>query len=105
VLTIIPYLLAGVSTIAFIALWFWVAYQELVAKQKMVQSATDQLLACRKTYLQSKDEAGEAESETILARSQDIYIQSITLYNQALKKPRNFIPGYIMGFRQADKNP
>ena len=104
--TIIPYLIAGVSTTAFLTLWFWVVRRELLAKQNMVQNAEEQLLACRKNYLQSKDGVGEMDAENILIRSQDIYVQSITLHNQTLRKPWNLIPGYIMGFHIIpEKNP
>lgn len=103
---IISYLIAGVSTTAFLTLWFWVVRRELLTKQNMVQNAADQLLACRKNYLLSRDGVGEMDAETILIRSRDIYIQSITLYNQTLRKPWNGIPGYIMGFRIiSERNP
>ncbi|MEL1135685.1 hypothetical protein AAC978_10925 [Desulfitobacterium sp. THU1] len=101
--TIIIYLVAGISTTAFVILWFWVARQELLAKQSTVQSAGSQLIVCHKKYLQSEDGLEEINAKNILLRSQDIYIQSVKLYNQTLKKPWNRIPGIFMGFCMLDE--
>lgn len=79
-------------------LWFWVVREKLLAKQSTVQSAASQLIVCRKKYLQAKDELDELDAQSILLRSQDIYIQSVRLYNQTLRKPWNRIPGFCMGF-------
>jgi hypothetical protein len=49
--------------------------------------------------MQARNAPGEDEALCILTRSHDIYYQSVTLYNQALQKPWNRIPGFLMGFR------
>jgi hypothetical protein len=101
--TMIAYVAAGISTTAFLALWFWVVRQELTTKKDTVKSARSQLTACRKKYLQARNGPEEIDAQGILTRSRDIYQQSVTLYNQTLRKPWNRIPGFLMGFREISK--
>lgn len=96
--TIILTLVAGISTTAFVILWFWVVRKELMAKRSTVNSAASQLVVCQKKHLQAKDGLDERDAQSILLRSQDIYIQAVSLYNQTLSKPWNRIPGLCMGF-------
>ncbi|MEG2138833.1 MAG: hypothetical protein RRY64_09255, partial [Oscillospiraceae bacterium] len=91
--------IAIVSTAAFVGLWFWVVQGELVRGRNMVESAKIQVLACRKQCVRDSGSDGEAASRAVLLRSEDIYRQSIALYHRALKKPWNYIPGALMGFR------
>ncbi|MGI6125310.1 MAG: hypothetical protein ACOYIG_14265 [Acetivibrionales bacterium] len=65
-----------------------------------VNSAENQLAACRKNHMLTRDSSGEQAAKSILSRSQDIYHQSVLLYNKTLQKPWNRIPGFLMGFRQ-----
>lgn len=96
---VIAYVIAIISTTAFLALWFWVVYRELQAKTAMVNSAESQLAACRKNHMQTRGSLKEQDAKSILARSLDIYHQSIMLFNQTLQKPGHRIPGFLMGFR------
>ncbi|MDD4239023.1 MAG: hypothetical protein PHT62_10790 [Desulfotomaculaceae bacterium] len=92
--------IAIISTAAFIVLWFWVVHRELRSKTDTVNSAVSQLAACRKNHLQTRDGPEEQDAKSIFSRSLDIYRQSVMLYNQALLKPWNLIPGFLLGFRQ-----
>lgn len=94
---------AALSTAAFLSLWFWVVHRELTAKKEAVKSARSQLAACRKNYLRARDGPDEVIAQGILNRSRDIYRQSVALYNQTLHKPCNYIPGFLMGFREISK--
>ncbi len=98
--TIIACVFAFISTVSFLALWFLTVYRELRIKADTVKSAENQLAACRKNHMMSGGSSDEQTSKSILSRSMDIYNQSVTLYNQALNKPWNRIPGFFMGFRQ-----
>jgi hypothetical protein len=91
---------AAISTAAFFTLWFWVVQRELRAKKDTVNSALSQLSSCRKKHVLAKNGPAEDEAQCILTRSRDIYLQAVTLYNQALQKPWNRVPGYLLGFRQ-----
>lgn len=99
-ITIIACLAATISTSSFLVLWFWVVHRELRAKIDTVNSAKNQLYACRKNYMLTRDSANEQDAKSILSRSLDIYHQSVILYNQTLLKPWNRISGFLMGFRQ-----
>jgi len=98
--TIIAFVLALISTISFLALWFMTVYHELRSKTDTVKSAENQLAACRKNHMLLSDSSDEQSAKSILSRSMDIYNQSVMLYNQTLNRPWNRIPGYLMGFRQ-----
>jgi len=63
----------------------------------------NQLVACRKKYMQARDGL-EEDTRCILARSRDIYSQSVTLYDQTLQKPHNRIPGFLLGFQPRKLN-
>lgn len=95
----IAFVIASISTAAFLALWFWVVHRELRFRKDTVKSAESQLAACRKKHMQARDDPEGTDTQCILARSRDIYRQSVTLYNQTLQKPQNRIPGFLMGFR------
>lgn len=96
----IAFMAASISAAAFLTLWFWVVYRELRFRKDTVKSAESQLAACRKKHMQARDGSEAQDTQCILARSRDIYRQSVTLYNQTLLKPSNRTPGFLMGFRQ-----
>lgn len=98
--TFIACVTALVSTLAFLALWFRVVYVKLKAKIDIVNSAENQLDACRKNYMLKRDGTEAQDAKLILTRSLDIYRQSVKLYNQTLLKPYNYIPGFLMGFKK-----
>lgn len=91
---------AIITTTSFLILWFWVVYQELRAKMNIVNSAENQLAACRKNHMHTKGGSEEQDAKSILSRSLDIHRQSVILYNKTLLKPWNLIPGLLMGFRK-----
>lgn len=99
-LTFIACVVAVISSISFLTLWFMTVSRELRSKADTVNKADTQLAACRKNHMLSGGRYDEEAAKSILARSIDIYNQSVTLYNQALRKPWNRLPGYLMGFRQ-----
>jgi len=96
---IIACVTALASTVAFLALWFRVVYVKLKTKIDIVNSAENQLAACRKNYMLKRDSAEVQDAKLIFARSLDIYRQSVKLFNRTLLKPYNYIPGLLMGFR------
>lgn len=100
--TAIVSLIAILSTCAFLALWFWVVWRELLGKRRAVESAKAQLTASRQQYLRARDGPGEEAARQILERSQSVCGQTVRLYNETLKKPWNRIPGALMGFHKAD---
>lgn len=96
--TFLEGLIAGASTLAFVALWFWVVRQELHAKQKAEDSARCQLIASKQGYMRARNSPEEIQAQQILQRSEQVYNQSVQLYNEALHKPWNVVPAALMGF-------
>lgn len=88
---------------ALIALWLCSAKKELRQGYTTAQNAKKQLLTCRKSRLLAKSEAETAQAKQVLARSRDIYRQSVQLYNSLLTKPKNRIPALLLGFRPIKK--
>lgn len=102
---VIVCLAAGISTAAFLALWFWVVFKELREKRNMIESAAAQLVACRRQVRQVTGGLEKEDAKKVLDRSLDIYRQTVMLYHQTLKKPWNYIPGFLMGYREVkDEN-
>lgn len=97
---VIVCIVAGVSTMAFLALWFWVVCRELREKRNMMESAEVQLTACRRQVRQVRAGSEKEDAQKVLDRSLDIYRQTVLLYHQTLKKPWNYIPGFLMGYRE-----
>ncbi len=92
------WLVAGVSTVGFVCLWFWEVRRVLRSYRSMVQSAAGQLMACRKRLAQSQQDAALKE---VLRRSESIYRQAAEHYNTALCKLWAYLPGRLLGFRKA----
>jgi len=93
-----------ISTAAFLALWFWVVYREMITKIDTVNGAKSQLSSCFGKHMQARGSSQEQDAKSILSRSLDIYHQSVMLYNRTLMKPQNYIPAFLMGFRQMNES-
>ena len=84
----VAWLIAAVSTTAFLVLWFWEV-------RSVVESAAAQLSACRR---QAAGVRYDPELAQILARSESIYRQAVAHYNDTLCKPWCHLPGHLLGF-------
>lgn len=89
------WLLAVVSTVGFVFLWFWEVRRVLRNYRSMVQCAAGQLVSYRKRLAQSQQDAALLE---VLRRSESIYRQAAGNYNETLHRPWIYIPGRLMGF-------
>ena len=98
----VAWLIAAVSTTAFLVLWFWEVRRVLRSRRSVVESAAAQLAACRR---QAAGVRYDPELAQILARSESIYRQAVDNYNHALHRPWVYIPARIMGFRRAPEEP
>ena len=79
----VAWLIAAVSTTAFLVLWFWEV-------RRVLRSA-----ACRR---QAAGVRYDPELAQILARSESIYRQAVAHYNDTLCKPWCRLPGHLLGF-------
>ena len=67
-------------------------------RKSTVESAGGQLAVYREKALR---EPGDPETAEILERSEKIYRQAVDSYNRTMRKPLNYFPAYLMGFRRA----
>ena len=91
----VAWLIAAVSTTAFLVLWFWEVRRVLRSRRSVVESAAAQLSACRR---QAAGVRYDPELAQILARSESIYRQAVAHYNDTLCKPWCRLPGHLLGF-------
>ena len=91
----VAWLIAAVSTTAFLVLWFWEVRRVLRSRRSVVESAAAQLAACRR---QAAGVRYDLELAQILARSESIYRQAVAHYNATLCKPWCYLPGHLLGF-------
>lgn len=94
----IAWLIAAVSTAAFVCLWFWEVRRVLRDRKSVVDSAAGQLTAFRR---RAEDAPSDEELATVLRRSRSIYTQAVDNYNRALSRPWAYLPARLMGFRRA----
>ena len=78
----VAWLIAAVSTTAFLVLWCWEVRRVLRSRRSVVESAAAQLAACRR---QAAGVRYDPELAQILARSESIYRQAVAHYNDALQ--------------------
>ncbi len=94
--------IAGICVIAFVTLWFTVCFKELSAKRKSLDSIREQVQMHRRFNVQEHGSENDA-AQNILENKYMVYRKVEKDYNALLKRPVNHIPGYIMGFRPAQK--
>jgi len=92
----LAWLVASISTIVCLFLWFRDVRRIMRERMNTVESAAAQLDACRKKPAQA---VGDPDAAAVLARSEDIYRQAVDLYHQHLRKPWIWLPATLMGFR------
>ena len=89
-------LLALVSTGICLFLWFRDVRRVMTQRKSTVESAAGQLSACREKTVRAR---GDPDAAAVFRRSERIYRQAVELYNETLRKPWNWLPAYLMGFR------
>ena len=93
----LAWLIAIVSTIAFLFLWFRDVRRVLGSQKSTVESAAGQLSACRKRVAEAGHDPALAK---VLARSESIDRQAVEHYNRTLCRPWFYLPGRLMGFHR-----
>ena len=93
------YLIAIVSTTAFVLLWFWEVRRILREQKHTVESARQQFSIFNK---KSHCDRNDPEIKAILERSRNIYCQSVVHYNTTLQKPWIGFPAKLMGFQKEE---
>ncbi len=93
----VSWLIAAVSTTAFLALWFWEVRRILLSRRSVVESAAAQLSAYRRQAVGVRYDPALAN---VLTRSESIYRQAVSHYNDTLCKPWIYLPGRLLGFER-----
>jgi len=89
-------LVAIVSITACLHLWFRDVRRIMRERKSTVESAAEQLAACRR---KAAGVRYDPELAKVIARSESIYRQATELYRQTLSKPWIWLPAMLMGFR------
>lgn len=96
---LLPWIVAAVSTAAFVFLWFREARRVLTLRKNMIDSAARQLSESRR---RAQQEGGGQACAAVLARSRSIYRQAVENYNGALHSVWLGLPGRILGYRESE---
>lgn len=88
-------LIAIVSTAICVFLWLRDVKRIMSERKSTMESAGRQLAVCREKALRAR---GDPEAEAVLERSEKIYRQAESIYNQTLKRPWIYLPARLMGF-------
>lgn len=97
------WLIAGISVVAFVALWFTVSYRELSAKRKSLEAIREQVQIHRRLYMQERGGVNDAAAQNVLENKLMVYREVEKDYKALLKRPMNRIPSYFMGFHPSEK--
>ena len=93
-------LVAVISTALCLFLWFREVRRIMRERKSTVESAGGQLAVCRERAIKAR---GDQEAAAVLGRSESIYAQAVELYDQTMRKPWNYLPALLMGFRPIPK--
>ncbi len=96
---IVACFIAGLSTAAFLTLWFVISYRELAHKKLGVAAAAEQVQMHRTLFRQARGGPDAKTAKRMFDTSRLIYAEAAKCYNNTLKKPIYLFPGLIMGFR------
>lgn len=100
----IAYFIAGFSTAALLTLLFFNAYAVLSRKREDVRNAEDNVRLLQNCFNGMRNTPDEVTARRMLKTSIQIYTQIEKCYNETLRKPVYRIPGFLMGFRRAERS-
>lgn len=99
---ILAWFVAGICMTAFVTLWFYVSFKELSVKRDRLEAIDEQVQLHRIFYMRERSGENNAVAKNILDNKIIVYKEVAKEYDALLKKPINYIPAYIMGFRYSD---
>ena len=98
-LTMLAWFIAGGSTAAFLALWFYIVYRELSRKRHSVACAARQLGFGQDTLKQARAAPEADYLQAMRDTDRRIYEQAAREYNAARLLFVHRFPGWVMGFQ------
>jgi len=93
-------LIAVISTVLCLFLWFREVRRIMRERKDTVESAAAQLAVYQERTRKAR---GDPEAKAILERSEKIYQQAVDNYNRTLQKPWNYLPAILMSFHYISK--
>lgn len=90
------YLIAVIATGGCLILWFRDVLRVMRERKNTVEAARKQLIEWDNRAV---DTPGDPQTTAILERCKSIYEQAVDHYNRVMRKPFNYLPAYLMGFR------
>lgn len=99
----IAYFIAAISIAALLALLFFNAYAVLSQKREAVRNAEDNVRLLQDCFNGMRNTPDEISARRMLKTSTQIYTQIEERYNETLRKPIYRVPGFLMGFRKAER--
>lgn len=90
--------IAGLSTAAFIAIWFTTAYRELAHAKQCVENAAQQLQLHKGNFPQMQGGPNEPAAAQSMDAAHIIHQAVVKNYIAVRHKPMNRIPAMLMGF-------
>ena len=91
------YLIAIISTVGCIILWFRDVRRVMREQESTVESAHRELAVWRDKAQKAQ---GDPESVAICERCEDVYQQAVAIYNRTMQKPFHYLPARLMGFHR-----
>ena len=91
------YLIAIISTVGCIILWFRDVRRVMREQESTVESARRELAVWRDKAQKAQ---GDPESVAIRERCEDVYQQAVAIYNRTMQKPFHYLPARLMGFHR-----
>ncbi len=102
--TIIACLIAGICAAGFVTIWFTTVNQKLSLKRNILSDLQEQRRMHERLAFEAKDGPDARVAAGMFETSQMLCREAAKSYNCLLRKPMNYIPALIMGFRPATEN-
>lgn len=99
----IAYIIAVLSTLALIILWFINVHKVLYRKRDAVYKTQEELRLHQNGFKAKRGSLEELTAKHMLDTSTQIYEQINAAYNKVFKNPIYWVPGVLMGFKNIIK--
>ena len=99
----IAWLLAGVSTVGLVIIWFVSAHRELARAKQSVENAIRQVRLHIDGQAEVRGGPYEAAAAISLSVSRSIYHETVKNYEAARYKLVNRLPALLLGYRAIQK--
>lgn len=99
-MTWLAYLIAGISTAGFVAIWFVNAGKELSRAKQSMEVALRQLRLHQDAYPQVRDGPYARAADNARMTAHMIYLETVRGYEATRQRPMNRLPALLLGYFQ-----